>query len=127
VNADPLYLDGEGTPSDNPSDYQKFSGGSPAFSNYSASLGITEAVSSALTLKLNVSRGFRAPSVTELYSNGRHEGSLQYEYGNPGLDAEKSFQLDFGLNLQTDHEIGRAHVELQSREKLVCRLLLEKK
>lgn len=103
VNADPLYLDGEGTPSDNPSDYQKFSGGSPAFSNYSASLGITEAVSSALTLKLNVSRGFRAPSVTELYSNGRHEGSLQYEYGNPGLDAEKSFQLDFGLNLQTDH------------------------
>src|SRR5207302_9453113 len=25
-----------------------------------------------------------------------------------------------------DHEIGRAHVELQSRENLVCRLLLEK-
>jgi iron complex outermembrane receptor protein len=100
---DPLYLDDEGAPSDDPSEYQKFAGGSPAFSNYSASLGVTEALSSALTLKMNISRGFRAPSVTELYANGRHEGSLQYEYGNPGLDAEKSFQLDFGLNLQTDH------------------------
>src|SRR5207302_4700982 len=26
-----------------------------------------------------------------------------------------------------DHQIGRAHSELQSRENLVCRLLLEKK
>src|SRR5436309_7639716 len=29
--------------------------------------------------------------------------------------------------LRGAHEIGRAHVELQSRENLVCRLLLEKK
>lgn len=103
IRVDPLYLDDQGRPSDNPGDYQKFSGGSPAFSNYSASLGVTEVLSRGLTLKMNLSRGFRAPSVTELHANGRHEGSLQYEYGNPNLDAEKSFQMDFGLNLQTEH------------------------
>lgn len=103
IRIDPLYLDGQGTPSDNPGDYQKFSGGSPDFANYSASLGITEALSDGLTLKMNVSKGFRAPSVTELSANGRHEGSLQYEYGNPDLKGEKSFQMDLGLNLQSEH------------------------
>src|SRR3712207_8512979 len=31
------------------------------------------------------------------------------------------------LHLSDEREIGRAHVELQSRQYLVCRLLLEKK
>lgn len=103
IRIDPLYLNDDGLPSDDPGDYQKFAGGSPAFSSYSASLGITEVLRPGLALKMNISRGFRAPSVTELQANGRHEGSMQYEYGNPGLDAETSFQMDFGLNLQTDH------------------------
>lgn len=110
IRIDPLYLDEAGIPSDDTSDYQQFAGGSPSFSNYSASLGVTEMLSRAVTLKMNVSRGFRAPSVTELRANGRHEGSLQYEYGNPDLNAERSFQLDFGLNLQTEHVTVEAAV-----------------
>jgi iron complex outermembrane recepter protein len=101
INA--LHLDENGMPSDNPNDNQKFVGRALQFSNYSASLGITQALTKSLTAKLNLSRGFRAPSVAEISSNGRHEGTLQYEYGNPTLAAETSFQLDVGLILQSEH------------------------
>src|SRR5690606_33648847 len=77
IRIDPLYLDEAGIPSDDTSDYQQFAGGSPSFSNYSASLGVTEMVSRAVTLKMNVSRGFRAPSVTELRAYGRHAGPIE--------------------------------------------------
>src|SRR5690606_40929146 len=36
-------------------------------------------------------------------------------------------RCDEGRRSSCEPEIGRAHVELQSRENLVCRLLLEKK
>lgn len=103
MSIDPLFLDDSGSPSGNPDDYVKFEGNSRRFGNYSASLGITQELTSSLTLKVNASRGFRAPSVAELSSNGRHEGSLQYEYGNASLEAETSFQLDAGLTLQSEH------------------------
>lgn len=103
MNINPLFMDENGHPSDDPGDYQKFRGGSPLFSDFSASLGVTEVISPGLTVKLNLSRGFRAPSVAELGSNGSHEGSLQYEYGNPALEAETSLQMDLGLTLQGEH------------------------
>ena len=103
MHMDPLFLDENGHPSDNPGDVEKFRGGSPAFSNWSASLGITEVISKDLTVKFNLSRGFRAPSVAELASNGSHEGSLQYEYGNAALAAETSLQMDLGLTLKSEH------------------------
>src|SRR5690606_8961021 len=103
MDMDALYLDENDHPSDDPADFQKFRGGSPAFSNVSASLGITEVLSPGSTVKFNMSRGFRAPSVAELASNGSHEGSLQYEYGNAALEAETSLQMDLGLTLQSEH------------------------
>lgn len=103
MSIDPLLLDEDGRPSDDPADYQKFKAGSPSFSSLSASLGVTKVISQGLTLKFNASRGFRAPSIAELASNGNHEGSLQYEYGNPGLDAETSLQMDLGFTLQSEH------------------------
>ena len=103
MDMDALYLDENDHPSDDPADFQKFRGGSPAFSNVSASLGITEVIGPGLTVKFNMSRGFRAPSVAELASNGSHEGSLQYEYGNAALEAETSLQMDLGLTLQSEH------------------------
>jgi iron complex outermembrane receptor protein len=38
-----------------------------------------------------------------LASNGRHEGTLRFEIGNPDLKPETSLQLDAGLILDTDH------------------------
>lgn len=73
------------------------------FSNFSGSAGIAAQVSEKVNLKLNVARGFRAPSIPELASNGAHEGTIRYEYGEPGLKSETSFQLDGGVSVNTQH------------------------
>ena len=52
------------------------------FSNYSGSVGIAYPISKSFNLKLNIARAFRAPSIPELASNGAHEGTIRYEYGN---------------------------------------------
>ncbi|MFN8244343.1 MAG: TonB-dependent receptor [Ferruginibacter sp.] len=76
---------------------------SRSFSNISGSVGLTAQVSKALNLKLNISRGFRAPSVPELASNGAHEGTIRYEYGEQQLKSETSWQLDAGLEFSSEH------------------------
>src|SRR5206468_9767803 len=49
------------------------------------------------------------------------------ERSRVGLAAFPAAQRDEGPRPRVGWEIGRAHVELQSRSDLVCRLLLEKK
>jgi len=56
-----------------------------------------------LYAKLNISRGFRAPNIAELGSNGEHEGTLRYEKGNTDLNPEESFQIDLTAGLNTTH------------------------
>lgn len=68
------------------------------FSGFTGSLGAVYNVNDNLNARLNVARGFRAPTVSELASNGVHEGSIQYELGNADLKSEFSTQLDFGLD-----------------------------
>ena len=79
----------------------------PAFkrdlSNFSGSVGISFEPSDALTLKANVARGFRAPTLAELASNGAHEGTNRYEYGNNQLRSETSLQLDAGIEFDYEH------------------------
>ena len=73
------------------------------FYNFSASAGITYNPASFLTIKGNVSRGFRAPTLTELASNGAHEGTVRFEYGQRDLSSEKSFQVDAGVDVAYEH------------------------
>lgn len=73
------------------------------YANFSASAGIAYAASNKITLKLNAARGFRAPTVAELTSNGQHEGTNRYEYGNNNLNSETSLQLDAGIEIFTEH------------------------
>ena len=47
---------------------------------------------------MNVARGFRTPNMSELASNGVHEGSLRYEIGSQQLKAEYSLQVDLGAD-----------------------------
>ena len=103
INSDALYLDGDGKPTQDESETQKFSKEKIQFKNVAASAGITYEFSKAITGKINVSRGFRAPNISELASNGQHEGTLRYEYGNFNLDAETSLQLDASLLLNSQH------------------------
>ncbi|RYY00125.1 MAG: TonB-dependent receptor, partial [Gammaproteobacteria bacterium] len=73
------------------------------FYNFSASAGVSYTPVSYLTLKGNISRGFRAPTLTELASNGAHEGTVRYEYGLRNLSSEKSFQADAGVDVDYEH------------------------
>lgn len=73
----------------------------PPFSrNYnglSASIGLTYQINNDWYTKLNFSRGFRTPNISELASQGSHEGSIRYEIGNRDLKAENSWQADWGI------------------------------
>lgn len=73
------------------------------FSGVTGSLGLVYNATDALNLRLNIARGFRAPTVSELSSNGVHEGSIQYEIGNYELRPEYSFQGDLGLDYTTHY------------------------
>jgi iron complex outermembrane recepter protein len=81
----------------------KFSGFDKNYSNVSGSLGISYSPANNLTLKLNVARGFRAPAVPELASNGAHEGTNRYEFGDPNLKSETTLQGDADIELSTEH------------------------
>ncbi|MCC3153394.1 TonB-dependent receptor [Hymenobacter sp. BT770] len=105
ITADALYLDANERPTSG-STYgaqTKFLGFVSTFSNYSGSLGAAYSVNERLTAKGNLSRGFRAPNIAELGSNGKHEGTIRYEVGNDRLQAETSLQVDAGLSYVTDH------------------------
>jgi iron complex outermembrane receptor protein len=81
----------------------KFAGFDKSFGNISGSVGLGYSVSDAVTLKFNLARGFRAPSVSELASNGAHEGTNRYEYGDNNLKTETSFQADAGIDVNSQH------------------------
>jgi len=77
------------------------------YGNYSGLTGSVGAVWRAvdtddhdLNVRLNVARGFRAPNMSELGSDGVHEGTLRYEQGNPDLKSEYSWQADLGADYQ---------------------------
>ncbi len=88
----------------------KFQGFTKSFSNVSGSVGLSYEASKAVTFKLNIARGFRAPSIPELASNGAHEGTNRYEYGEQDLKSETSFQVDGGVELNTEHVSLAANV-----------------
>ncbi|MBR1733027.1 MAG: TonB-dependent receptor, partial [Alloprevotella sp.] len=68
------------------------------FSGLTGSLGAVWQAGRDFNVRLNVARGFRAPNLAELGSNGVHEGTARYEMGNSGLRAERSWQADLGAD-----------------------------
>jgi len=79
----------------------------PKFSkNYTAfvfSTGIYHQLTKSLSLRANLSSGYRSPTMFELLSNGIHEGTNRYEIGNSALKIENSYQTDVSLNYKTLH------------------------
>ena len=73
------------------------------FSGVTGSIGAVWNANEHLNLRLNVARGFRAPNMSELGSDGIHEGTLRYEIGNPDLKPEYSWQADLGLDFTSQY------------------------
>ena len=73
------------------------------FNGITGSIGAVWNASEHLNLRLNMARGFRAPNMSELGSDGVHEGTLRYEIGNPDLKPEYSWQADLGLDFTSEY------------------------
>lgn len=101
IRGDVRKLNSHGFTDDN--NEVKFTQFNKTFGNFSGSVGLTYNTSDAVTLKANISRGYRAPSVSELASNGTHEGTNRYEYGDQQLKTETSLQVDAGIEANTEH------------------------
>jgi iron complex outermembrane receptor protein len=84
-------------------DYSKFKAVNKHYGNISGSAGAAYEASEGVTLKANIAKGFRAPSAAELSSNGAHEGTYRYEYGDNNLKTENSLQFDAGLEVVSRH------------------------
>jgi iron complex outermembrane recepter protein len=82
---------------------ERFEGFNTRFTGLSGSLGLSYQISKNWNTKLNLSRGYRAPNISELGANGVHEGTIRYELGNADLKAESSLQVDFELGFATEH------------------------
>lgn len=81
----------------------KFPAFTTNFSNISGSAGLSYEISKNVTLKFNITRGFRAPNIPELSANGVHEGTFRYIYGDIDLRSETSLQSDAGVAINSDH------------------------
>ncbi len=92
------YLDAKGLEEN---DEVRFEAFTRHFTGITGSVGATCNITEGLDLKLNLARGYRAPNISELASNGEHEGSLRYEIGNHNFKPEYSLQADLGLNYAT--------------------------
>ena len=76
----------------------RFTDFSRHFNGLTGSIGAVCNINEYFNLRLNLARGFRTPNMSELASNGVHEGSVRYELGNQQLKAEYSLQADLGLD-----------------------------
>ena len=73
-----------------------------------AVLGGLYALSDAWSVAANVGSAWRPPNVSELYADGVHHGTAQFEIGDPSLGTERS--LDVNATLR--HESGWASAEV---------------
>jgi iron complex outermembrane recepter protein len=76
------------------------------FSAVGGSLGATYKLTEGWNIAANLSRGFRAPSIFELYADGTHGGVQAYQIGNPNLSEETTLGGDLSLRYRDDHTIA---------------------
>ena len=70
------------------------------FSAIGGSVGATYKLTNTWNIAANLSRGFRAPSIFELYADGVHGGVQAYQVGNANLKEETTLGGDLSLRYQ---------------------------
>ena len=73
------------------------------FSSITSSLGFKRKLGEKGIMRINFSNGYRAPNLSELFAQGVHHGTAQYEIGDKNLNVEKSFQTDFSIETFTSN------------------------
>ena len=71
------------------------------FANTSLAAGVTYRIAPAWAVAANLSQGYRAPSLYELYAGGSHSGVNAVQIGDPNLKAERALNIDLSLRYQT--------------------------
>jgi len=72
------------------------------FGVFSSSAGIVYKSGNPVSVSLSFSRGFRVPSLQELFAYGPHLGTQSFEIGNPNLKPETSNEIDLSLKLLSE-------------------------
>jgi len=72
------------------------------YTTLSGAVGASYAFSDGLAVATNLSSGFRAPSIFELYASGVHGGVAAFQVGNPDLEPERSYSADLSLRVRRD-------------------------
>lgn len=86
------------------------------FTTWSASLGSIWQMNETWHSSLNFNHAQRAPSATELFSNGPHLATFSFEIGDPELDREQSLSWDLGLHRHAeafDLDINLFHKQIE--------------
>lgn len=65
-------------------------------------LGVSYQFSSRLVAAANLSTGFRAPTLFDLFANGVHGGVQAFQQGEPDLDEETAVNLDASIRWQSE-------------------------
>ena len=73
------------------------------FAGISGSVGLAYNFSEKLSVKANISRGFRAPNIAEISANGVHPGTNIYQIGNDQFKPEFSLQEDLGFTFTSKY------------------------
>lgn len=73
------------------------------FDGVTGSVGAVWNACKSLNVRMNVARGFRAPNMSELGSDGVHEGTVRYELGSASLKPEYSWQADLGVDFTSKY------------------------
>lgn len=74
-----------------------------SFNSFNGALGLKTDIAKNVTARINLASGFRAPNLSELTSDGSHEGTNRYEIGNIDLKSEQNFQTDIALEYKNKH------------------------
>ena len=72
------------------------------YTTLSGAVGASYAFGDGFALATNLSSGFRAPSIFELYASGVHGGVAAFQVGNPDLEPERSYSADLSLRVRRD-------------------------
>ena len=68
------------------------------YNSFNTSLGFKRDFSDNKIFRINFSNGYRGPNLSELFSDGVHHGTNQYEVGDSRLIEEKNFQTDISFS-----------------------------